>query len=70
MTKFCDPDKGVLYEWEKEIIPDQWLKFESYIYDFGMIVVKSEIPKHTAMNFGWLDVNFPTIFQARAFLVG
>ena len=70
LTKFCDPDTGVLYEWEKEIVPDQWLKTEDYMYDYGMIVVKSEMPKHTAMNFGWHDVKLPNIFQAKVFFVG
>ena len=69
-SKFCDPDKGTLYEWEKVIIPAQWLKTGNYRYDYGMIVVKSEIPKHTTMNFGWDDVYLPKDKKAEVFLVG
>ena len=70
LAKFCDPDKGTLYEWEKVIIPDKWMKTEDYRYDYGMIVVKSETPKHSMMNFGWRDVNLPRDEKAEVFLSG
>ena len=69
LAKFCDPDKGTLYEWEKVIIPGQWMRSGDYRYDYGMIVVESETPKHTTMNFGWGDINLPNDEKAEVFLV-
>ena len=70
LAKFCDPDKGTLYEWEKVIIPGRWVTDENYRLDYAMIVVKSETPKHTTMNFGWRDDNLPKDERAKVFLVG
>ena len=70
LAKFCDPDKGTLYEWEKVIVPSKWMNTESYRHDYAMIVVKSETPEHTTMNFGWRDDNLPRDEKAKVFLVG
>ena len=61
---------GARYEWDKAIVPMQWIKTGYLASNYGMIVVKSDMPQHTTMNFGWHDpkVMYGNIVQA--FLIG
>ena len=60
LGKYCDTNRGVVYDWVKLIVPLRWIKNQqNIIFNYGMIVVNSPTPPHTVMDFGWHDRNVP-----------